>query len=101
MIRVDGEDYGRSYVEHLGDLVSLEGLTKAIVEGAICICKTLFMVSPNGTTRAKAIAESENGSIIEGNANDVSVLQVGKFPDFRVAQETMMKIEQDYLMYFY
>ena len=52
------------------------------------------MVAPNGTTRAKALAESENGAIIEGSANDVSVLQVGKFPDFRVAQETMSKIEQ-------
>jgi len=31
MIRVDNEDYGRSYVEeYLGDLISLEGLTKAI-----------------------------------------------------------------------
>ena len=60
MIRVDGEDYGRSYVEeYLGDLVSLEGLTKAIVEGASASAKTLFMVSPNGTTRAKALAESE------------------------------------------
>ena len=46
------------------------------------------MVAPNGTTRAKALAESENGSIIEGSANDVSVLQVGKFPDFRVAEAT-------------
>ena len=95
MIRVDGEDYGRSYVEeYLGDLVSLEGLTKAIVEGASASAKTLFMVSPNGTTRAKALAESENGAIIEGSAQDVSVLQVGKFPDFRVAQETIAKIEQ-------
>jgi len=95
MIRVDGEDYGRSYVEeYLGDLVSLEGLTKAIVEGASASAKTLFMVAPNGTTRAKALAESENGAIIEGSANDVSVLQVGKFPDFRVAQETVAKIEQ-------
>ena len=95
MIRVDSESYGRSYVEeYLGDLISLEGLTKAIVEGSSASAKTLFMVAPNGTTRAKALAESENGGIIEGNASDVSVLQVGKFPDFRVAQETMAKIEQ-------
>ena len=72
----------------------MEGLTKAIVEGSSASAKTLFMVAPNGTTRAKALAESENGAIIEGSANDVSVLQVGKFPDFRVAQETMSKIEQ-------
>ena len=95
MIRVSAENYGRSYVEeYLGDLISLEGLSKAIVEGSSASAKTLFMVAPNGTTRAKALAESENGSIIEGSANDVSVLQVGKFPDFRVAEATMSKIEQ-------
>ena len=95
MVRVSAENYGRSYVEeYLGDLISLEGLSKAIVEGSSASAKTLFMVAPNGTTRAKALAESENGSIIEGSANDVSVLQVGKFPDFRVAEATMSKIEQ-------
>ena len=95
MVRISAENYGRSYVEeYLGDLISLEGLSKAIVEGSSASAKTLFMVAPNGTTRAKALAESENGSIIEGSANDVSVLQVGKFPDFRVAEATMSKIEQ-------
>jgi|TARA_B100001093_G_scaffold328113_1_gene313073 hypothetical protein len=95
MVRISAENYGRSYVEeYQGDLVSLEGLTKAIVEGSSASAKTLFMVAPNGTTRAKALAESENGAIIEGSANDVSVLQVGKFADFRVAQQSMVNIEQ-------
>ena len=95
MIRVDGENYGRSYAEeYLGDLKSLEGLTKAIVEGSSASAKTLFLIKPNGTTRARALAQSENGAIIEGDANDVSTLQVQKFADFRVAQETMAKIEQ-------
>lgn len=95
MIRVDSENYGRSYAEeYLGDLKSLEGLTKAIVEGSSASAKTLFMIKPNGTTRARALAQSENGAIVEGDANDVSTLQVQKFADFRVAQETMAKIEQ-------
>lgn len=95
MIKVDGEDYGRSYVEeYIGDLISLEGLTKAIVEGASASAKCLFLVSPNGTTRAKALAESENGAIIEGSASDVSVLQLQKFADFKVTYEALNKIEQ-------
>ena len=61
--RVDGMDYGRSHCEsYLGDLKSLEGLTRAILEGSSASAKMLFMVAPNGTTRAKAIAESENGA---------------------------------------
>lgn len=93
--RIDGEDYGRGYVEeYLGDLQSLEGLTKAIVEGSAAAAKVLFLVNPNGTTRAKTLAESPNGAITQGNAGDVSVLQLDKFNDFRVAQETINTIKE-------
>ena len=37
--RIDGEDYGRGFVEELlGDLRSLEGLSQAIVEGCSSCC---------------------------------------------------------------
>ena len=92
--RVDGEDYGRGYVEeYLGDLQSLESLTRAIVEGSAAAAKVLFLVNPNGTTRARTLAESPNGTITQGNAADVSVLQLNKFNDFRVAQETIAAIK--------
>lgn len=92
--RIDGEDYGRGFVEELlGDLRSLEGLSQAIVEGSAAAAKVLFMVNPNGTTRMRSIANAENTAIIEGNANDVSVLQMNKFNDFRVAYQSMQGIE--------
>lgn len=94
-IRIDGEDYGRSYIEeYLGDLRSLEALTKAIVEGSAASAKVLFLVRPNGTTKAKNLAESPNGAIVTGDANDVSTLQVQKANDFRVAMETMRSITE-------
>ena len=94
-IRVDGEDYGRGYVEeYIGDLKSLEALTKAIVEGSAASAKVLFMVRPNGTTKARNLAESPNGAIVTGDANDVSTLQVQKGGDFRVAMETMNAIQE-------
>jgi len=94
-IRIDGEDYGRGYVEeYLGDLKSLEGLSKAIVEGAAAAAKVLILVNPNGTTRIKTIAEAPNGAIREGNKEDVSVLQLEKFADFRVALEQIQRIEE-------
>ena len=93
--RIDGEDYGRGFVEELlGDLRSLEGLSQAIVEGSAAAAKTLFLVNPNGTTRMKSIATAENTAIIEGNASDVSVLQMDKFNDFRVAYQAMQGIEE-------
>ena len=92
--RVDGMSYGRGQCEHyLGDLKSLEGLTRAILEGSAASAKMLFMVSPNGTTRASALAKAPNGAIIEGSQGDVSVLQANKFADFRIAFEMMNRIE--------
>ena len=52
------------------------------------------MVRPNGTTKIRNIADSPNGAIISGDANDVTTLQANKFNDFRVAQETMQTITE-------
>lgn len=92
--RIDGEDYGRGFIEeYLGDLVSLEGLTESIVEGSAAAARVLFLINPNGTTQAKTIDEAPNGAIRQGNAEDVTVLQLDKYADFRVALETMDRIE--------
>jgi len=93
MYRVEGENWGRSYVEqYLGDLKSLEGLTQAIVEGAAAASKILFMVNPNGTTRARTLAKSANGAIVEGSAQDVTVLQSQKSADLSIAHQTAQTI---------
>ncbi len=93
-IRVDGEDYGRGYVEeYRGDLISLESLMQAIIEGAAASAKTLFLVNPNGITRAATIAKAPNGAIREGTAADISVMQVGKAGDFSVAFSAIQRIE--------
>lgn len=95
MLQVDGEDWGRSYVEqYIGDLKSLESLSQAIVEGSAAAAKVLFLVNPNGTTRARTLAQSPNGAIREGNAGDVSVLQVAKQADFSIALSTMQQIQE-------
>ena len=92
--RIDGEAYGRGFVEeYLGDIQSLESLTRAIVEGSAAAAKVLFLVNPNGTTRAKTLSDSPNGAIVQGNAGDVSTLQLNKFNDFRTAQVTIEGIK--------
>lgn len=101
MIRVDGEDYGRGYVEeYLGDLQSLEGLMKAIVQGSAAASKVLFLVKPNSTTRVETIVKAPNGAVREGNAEDVTVVQMGKFNDFRVAQEVITMLSERLSMAF-
>lgn len=95
MCKVDGESYGRGYVEeYIGDVKSLEGLSQAIVEGAAAASKILFLVNPNGTTDMKDLAETPSGGFAEGTKDDVSVLQLEKYSDFRVTMETATKIEE-------
>lgn len=93
--RISGENYGRGYIEeYLGDLHSLEQLSKAIVQGSAAAAKILFLVDPNGTTRFKNIAEAESGDIVSGNYQDVTVLQLNKYADFRIASEQINRITQ-------
>lgn len=93
--KIDCEDYGRGYVEeYYGDLLSLEELQKAIVEGSAAAAKVLFLVNPNGTTRMTDIAKAPSGSVRSGNAEDVSVLQLEKFADFQIAFKTIETIQQ-------
>ena len=95
MTSVTGESYGRSYCEqHFGDLRSLEGLTRAMVEAAAISAKVVFMVNPASTTRARNIAQAENGDVINGVATDVTTLQANKGADMSVAFQAAQNIEK-------
>lgn len=93
---ISNEDYGRGMVEeYLGDFKSLEALSKSIVEGAAIASRILGLVNPNGTTRPDTIQNAPNGAIVEGDADDVTILNFAeKFPDFRFALEEKQEIEQ-------
>lgn len=93
--KIDGEHYGRGYVEeYLGDLKTLEALTEAVTQGSAAAARVLFFLDPNGTTRAKQVTQAPNLSVITGRASELSVLRLEKFADFRVAMETSQAIEQ-------
>lgn len=103
LIAVDGEDYGRSYVEEMyGDLKSAEELTKAIVQGGMISAKLLWLVNPAGVTDVDDIIESSNGDAIEGRADDVAALQANKQADFataeRVLSGVLSRLERAFLM---
>jgi hypothetical protein len=92
--RVDGEEYGRGYVEeYYGDLLALESLYQAVLEGSAAAAKILFLVNPNGTTRPRTLANAPNGAIIQGNAADVTVIQSQKAQDLQIASTTIERIE--------
>ena len=91
---MSGSDYGRGHVEeYYGDLNSLESLSQSIVEFAANAAKTLWFNDPAGFTSTKAIVEAPSGAVLEGNAKDVTILQMEKFADFQVVKATASDIE--------
>ncbi len=99
----DGEDYGRGICEEfLGDLQSLESLSQSIVEFAAAAAKILFLVDETGMTEKRDIEYAPSGAIVDGRAEDVTVLQLEKFADFQVAKdvqsEITVRLEQSFLL---
>lgn len=87
---VPNEDYGRGRCEeYLGDLISAEGLSKAIIEFAAQASKVLWFVNDGGVTDKKQVAEAPNGAVLNGDSKDISVLMLEKAQDFQVAKVTL------------
>lgn len=92
--RIDKEDYGRSYVEeYLGDIISLEELTKSVVQGSAVASRVIYLVSPGGFTKPQALEDAENGAYIAGSPDEVKALQSEKAMDLRIASETIRDIQ--------
>ena len=95
LTKITGESYGRGYVEGvIGDLKALEGLSKAILEASAIAAKTVFFVKPGTTTRAKDLTEAENGDVINGDASDVTTLNIGKGGDLNIALRASEILQQ-------
>lgn len=90
-VLLDGEHYGRSYVEFFeGELLTVEVLTKTISEGTGELAKLITLVNPTGLTKARALARAQNGDVIAGREQDVHVLTgQGKSVDFNAAQSLL------------
>lgn len=95
IIKLAGEHYGRSYMEEtLGDLRSLEGLSKALVEMSAASSRIIFLVSPQSTTSVRELGKTPNGGFIIGNPNDINPLQAKLQGDFQVVGLQATAIEQ-------
>lgn len=91
---IDGEDYGRGMVEELlGDLVSLEGLMKAIVEAAAISARCVGLVDPAGAATADDLNRAPNGAYVVGRATDVTYPPINKGGDLQVAFAAVQRIE--------
>lgn len=79
LFRVDGENYGRGYVERLyGDLSSYDQLSKVTLEAFGVLSKINPLVNPTGTIKTKHLAEAKNGEPIYGREGDISYVTSGQ-----------------------
>jgi hypothetical protein len=84
---LENENYGRGHCEeYLGDLRSLEDLSKDIVAFSAAAAKVIFLDRPNSTTDLASLQAAESGEFVEGNIEDIGVLQLNKFHDFQVVK---------------
>lgn len=100
---VDGEDYGRSLVDdYMGDLRSLEGLSKSIIGFSAVASKIILLLHPNSSTDKRALAKANTGDIVTGDIRDIDVLQLEKYADFQVAKsvvdELTLRISHAFLL---
>lgn len=94
MFEVQGESYGRGLVEHyLGDLVSLEAITRSIVQATAAASKVVWMVNPNGFTNPRKLQKAAPGGYVMGSPEDVRPLMLEKNADLQVAFNAKSELE--------
>lgn len=91
---ITNEDYGRSLVEeNIGDIRSIEGYAKALLEGAAAASEFRIGVDPTGYTAIRDILTSSNGDIVPMREQDVWTLQLENFQQLATTQSAKNDLE--------
>ena len=84
-----GEDYGSGYAEdYFGDLIALEGISRAIQEHTAISSKTFGVIRPKSQMTPRDLAGVPNGGFVVGEPEDLAYPEVGKRGDMQVALQT-------------
>lgn len=95
---VVGEDYGRGKCEeHIGDLRSVEGLSKAVIDGAAMASRHVTMIRPNaagGLNLRRRLAKAANGEFVVGNPEDIEMLQFTNVTGMQFTEQALVRLIQ-------
>ena len=100
-----GESYGDALVtNHEGDLIVLEGISKAIKEAAIASSMLIFGIDESARQGLeRQITQANNGAAIRMKQTDVWALQVNKLADFQLAanvgREAQTRLREAFLLH--
>lgn len=96
---VIGEDYGRGKCEeHLGDLMAVDGLSKAMLDGAALASRHVMMIRPNaagGLNLRRRLSKADNGEYVVGNPEDIGMLAYQNAPGLQVAKAELSEKKQE------
>jgi hypothetical protein len=90
------ENYGRGLVEqHLGDLISLEGYSRLLLEGTSIAAKTILGVKPGSKLKPQDLQNAQNGDVIYADfSRELTSFQTNKQADFTVVSGMIEKLER-------
>lgn len=92
---IDGEDYGRGFVEeYRGDLTSYEQLSRDVQFASANAAKVVWRINPASVLKPKKFIEAGNGTAVLGDKDDVEALRLDKGGDMQVAILTMDRLEK-------
>jgi len=96
MNAVDGEDYGRSYVEeHVGDLYNYEALSGSINKITAAISRLIWLVDPNSSTNVRTLNKALDGEFISGKREDIQALMIEKNADLSALMQRSNTLADD------
>lgn len=85
---VPGSDWGAGLCgDYLGDLLSLDDLSGAIVHAAAEASRVVHLVDPASGLRTRDLAKAKSGAYLYGRATDVTSLALNKSQDLSVVQQ--------------
>lgn len=95
--KTPGEDYGRSFVEeHISDLRSLDGLTKAELEMAAMASRNFITVMPGavGASIKRRLTQAVNGDVIMVDPNSVELKSFDNVGGFQLVNAKTMQLTE-------
>jgi hypothetical protein len=82
---VDGVTYGHPYAHRFwGDMNYLEVVWKSLKQTTALVAQARLLVNPAGVTRKTALVSADNGAVVDGREEDISILSFSeKLGDFQ------------------
>ena len=101
--RIVGENYGRSLVEeNIGDIRSLESLSKALIQGASANSEFRMALDPSAYSSIADMQETRNGDWVVARPGEVHSIQINNQIQMTVTnsarQELIQELSRTFLM---